>query len=118
MAMPSNTFTVEGLACTDCADRVRAAVNRVDGVRDSQVDYATGKLTVSLAGPNLSSEEIARAARAAGYTLVANRRREGGAIQGFVRFALSKRETTLTVVAGLLTLLGLALVVASVSSWA
>jgi len=78
-------------------------------VSDSQVDHATGTLTVSLAGPDLPTEEIARAVRAAGYTLVTDRRRESGVTLSFARFVLSKRETTLAVVAGLLTLLGLAL---------
>jgi len=83
----------------------------VEDVTDSQVDHAAGTLTVSLAGPDLPTEEIARAVRAAGYTLVVGNpgRRESGATLSFIRFVLSKRETTLTVVAGLLTLLGLAL---------
>ncbi|GAG18321.1 unnamed protein product, partial [marine sediment metagenome] len=118
MAMPSKTFTVEGLTCTDCAERVRAAVNQVEGVRDSQVDYATGRLTVSLARSNLPLEEITRAVRKAGYTLVTGRRRRNGTVPGLARFVLARHQTRLTVVAGLLTLLGLALVVASVPSWA
>jgi len=107
--MPTETFTVEGLTCIDCAARVQAAVSQVEGVSDSQVDHIAGTLTVSLAGPDLPAEEIARAVRAAGYTLATERRRKNGAIISFIRFVLSKRETTLTVVAGLLTLLGLAL---------
>jgi len=115
--MPTKTFIVEGLACADCAERVRAAVNQVDGVRDSQVDHATGRLTVSLAGPELPTEGIARAIRRAGYTLVTDRRRERGAMLGLVQFILSKHHTRLTVVAGVMTLLGLALVVAGGPRW-
>ena len=52
--MPTTkTYTVEGLTCPDCAARVRAAVNRVAGVNDSQVDHAAGRLTVWLAAPDL-----------------------------------------------------------------
>ncbi|TEU12574.1 MAG: cation-translocating P-type ATPase, partial [Anaerolineales bacterium] len=116
--MPSKTFTVEGLVCIDCAERIRAAVNQVEGVSDSQVDYATGRLTVLLAGPDLPTEGIARAVRKAGYTLVTGRRRRNGTVPGLARFVLARHQTRLTVVAGLLTLLGLALVVASVPSWA
>jgi Cd2+/Zn2+-exporting ATPase len=43
--------------------------------------------------------------------------REGSSIPGFVRFILSKRETTMTAVAGLLTLLGLALAVVGAPPW-
>ena len=123
--MPTKTFTVEGLTCLDCAERVRAAVSQVESVNDCQVDHTTGTLTVSLAGSDLPTEEIARAVRAAGYTLAsenldkggANRRREGGSILSFVRFVLSKRETTLTAVAGLLTLLGLPLALVDSPPW-
>ena len=107
--MPTKTFTVAGLTCLDCAARVRATVSQVGGVSDCQVDHAAGTLTVSSAEPDLPMEQIARAVSAAGYTLVTDRRPERGPILGFVRFVFSERGTTLTAVAGLLTLLGLAL---------
>jgi len=84
----------------------------VEGVSDCQVDHAAGTLTVSLAEPDLPTEQIARAVSAAGYTLVTDRRRQRRPILGFARFVFSKRGTTLIAVAGLLTLLGLALSVA------
>jgi len=115
--MPTKTYTVEGLTCLDCADRVRAAVSQVEGVSDCQVDHATGMLTVSLTTPDLATGEIARAVKAAGYTLGTDGRREGNPILGFVRFILSKRETTMTAVAGLLTLLGLLLAIAGTPPW-
>jgi Cd2+/Zn2+-exporting ATPase len=115
--MPTKTYTVEGLTCVDCAARVRAAVSQVGGVSDCQVDHATGTLTVSSATPDLATEQIVRAVSSAGYTLVADRRREGPPILGFVRFILSKQETTMTAVAALLTLLGLALAVAGAPPW-
>jgi Cd2+/Zn2+-exporting ATPase len=65
----------------------------------------------------LTTEQIARAVSSAGYTLVTDRRREGNLIPGLARFILSKRETVLTAVAGLLTLIGLALAVAGAPPW-
>ena len=123
--MPTKTFTVEGLTCIDCAKRVRAAVSRVEGVDDCQVDHAAGTLTVSPAGPDLPTEKIARAVRAAGYALVTDRRPEPcpadrtgrRPILGFARFLLSERETTPTAVAGLLTLLGLILALVDSPLW-
>ena len=133
--MPTKTFTVAGLTCIDCAARVRAAVSRVEGVSDCQVDHAAGTLTVSLAEPDLPTEQIARAVESAGYTLVTDRSKSriepvvatlvaflpgrlksslqnrDLPILGFVRFVFSERGTTLTAVAGLLTLLGLILMV-------
>jgi len=110
--MPTKTFTVAGLTCIDCAARVQAAVSQVEGVSGCQVDHAAGTLTVScytMTMPDLPSEEIARAVSSTGYTLVTERRSESRPILGFLRFVLSKRETRLTAVAALLTLLGLAL---------
>ncbi len=107
--MPTKTFTVEGLTCIDCAERVRATVERVEGLSDIRVDHLTGVLTVSLAEPESLTKEIAKAVRAAGYALATDRRREGGTLLNFARFIFSKRETTLTAVAALLTLLGLIL---------
>ena len=110
--MPTKTFTVAGLTCIDCAARVQAAVSQVEGVSGCQVDHAAGTLTVScytMTMPDLPSEQIARAVSSTGYTLVTERRSEGRPILGFLRFVLSKRETTLTAIAALLTLLGLAL---------
>ena len=133
--MPTKTFTVAGLTCIDCAARVRAAVSQVEGVSDCQVDHAAGTLTVSLAEPDLPTEQIARAVESAGYTLVTDRSKSriepvvatlvaflpgrlksslqnrDLPILGFVRFVFSERGTTLTAVAGLLTLLGLILMV-------
>jgi len=115
--MPTKTFTVAGLTSVDCAERVQAAVCQVEGVSDCQVDHATGTLTVSLATPELPTEQIAKAVESAGYTLATQtpdrgrpgRRWEKWPILGFARFVLSRREMTLTAVPGLLTLLGLTL---------
>ncbi|MCK4472281.1 MAG: cation-translocating P-type ATPase, partial [Anaerolineae bacterium] len=115
--MPTKTFKIAGLTCIDCAARVRATVSRVEGVDDCQVDHAIGTLIVSFAEPDVATEKIARAVSAAGHTLVtedtdkgeSNRHRENRPLLGFARFVFSKRETTLAAVAGLLTLLGLAL---------
>ena len=119
--MPTKTFIVEGLTCLDCAARVRASVCQVEGVDNCQVDHAAGTLTISSTMPDLAVEQVAGAVRSAGYTLVTEPasafRREGSSILGFVRFILSKRETRMTAVAGLLTLLGLALGVADAPPW-
>ena len=123
--MPTKTFAVGGLTCIDCAERVQAAVGQVEGVSECQVDHATGTLTVSLATPELPTAEIAEAVESAGYTLAAQTPARGRArrgwqrwpIVGFSRFVVSRRETTLAAIAGLLALLGLALTAAGAPSW-
>jgi Cd2+/Zn2+-exporting ATPase len=113
----SKTYVVEGLTCTDCAARVCAAVNQVQGVSDCEADPATGMLKVSLDVLDLPTEPIARAVRNAGYTLVARRTREHHPIPGFVRFVLARTETALTVVAAALALAGLVASAAGAPSW-
>jgi Cd2+/Zn2+-exporting ATPase len=92
-------------------------VGKVDGVVDSQADHLTGTLTVSLSRPDVSPTRIAEAVSSAGYSLVSKRPDPQQPLAGFVRFVLSKRDTTLAAVAGLLTLLGLVLSLAGVPGW-
>ena len=115
--MPIKTFTIAGPTCTDCARRVEATVNQVDGVEECHADPTRGTLTVSLAMPDLPTEPIAEAVSAAGYTLVTGRSGQDRSLLGFARFVLSSSETRLTAVAGLLTLLGLALAAAGAPPW-
>ncbi len=113
----SQTFAVTGLTCVDCARRVEAAIEQVDGVVGSQVDYATGQANIAITGADWPTEQLVQAVRGAGHNLVVEQRRgpEPGAM-AFIRFLFSQRETRLTVVAGLLTLLGLGLGLFSVEA--
>ena len=112
--MESKTFPVTGLTCSDCADRLRTAVGSVDGVSDTEIDLGTGTLTVSFFVPDLPAEEIARVIQAEGFGLGGERNRDPAPL-GFLRFALSRTDTRLALVAGLLTLLSLALSLVRVS---
>lgn len=120
--MPEKSYRVEGLHCADCAARVQAAVGRVAGIGEAIVDPATGKLTVRLEGPGVPDEKIAEAVQQAGYRLVdEGSDPEGGAPKrggephgGFGRFLWGRGETRLTVIAGLLTVLGLLLSLAGI----
>jgi len=115
--LESKTFTVTGLTCRDCAERVEAAVSRVQGVQECRADATSGTLTVSLAAPDVPTEPIAKAVSAAGYTLVSRDEGRRRPTVGFAQFILSKQETRLTALAGLLTLFGLAAAIASAPPW-
>lgn len=62
----SNTRThiVEGMTCTSCAGRVTAAVADVAGVESTDVDLATGTLTVT---GEAEDSQVREAITAAGY---------------------------------------------------
>lgn len=83
------------------------AAREIDGISRSQVDLAAGTLTVTFSG-ELDVRQIGRAVASTGHGLVIGPRQQEPALQGFVKFLFSRRGTTLTAVAGLVTLLGLA----------
>ncbi len=83
------------------------AVKALDGIADCRVDLAVGTMTVAYHGPDLDVPRLTRAVESAGYTLLLRRTLDAQPLIGFVRFLLSQRGTTLTVVAGLSTAIGL-----------
>ena len=108
--MPTKTYKVEGLSCIDCAGQIQAAVSRLDEVAACRVDYATGRLTVQVNVPDFDVAPVARIVAESGHTLRTDRSpgQSGHPVVAFARFLFSRRDTALTAIAGILTLLGLA----------
>ncbi len=65
----TTTYTVQGMTCGHCASSVKEEVSEVAGVRDVQVDLATGGLTVTSEQP-VDVAAIRGAVKDAGYQLV------------------------------------------------
>ncbi len=105
--MKIKTFRVEGLSCVDCAARVRAAVGRVEGVDECDVDYATGTLKVTLTDEEPIAQ-IARAVSNVGYRLVS----PPGEEEGETEKEFAQRDMVRTGIAALFTLIGLGLAAA------
>jgi Zn2+/Cd2+-exporting ATPase len=106
--METHTYRVEGLTCVDCAGRIEAAVGRLDGVQGAEANAATGMLTFKVSTPEFDVGPVARIVADTGHKLVM----EPGAQRpagGFMRFMLGSPATTLTAIAGVLVLVGLAL---------
>ncbi len=106
------TYTVAGLACSDCAGRIEALVGQAAGVEACTVDAATGQLTLRVHAPDFELAPVAQIVAETGHRLVTEPRRrapEGTPLAAFARFLVSRRETTLTVIAAGLTLGGLLL---------
>lgn len=61
------TFTVEGMTCQHCVNRVMEAVNSIDGA-SALVKLKKGVVVVSLERP-ISNETIQNAIEGAGYTV-------------------------------------------------
>ena len=64
----TTTFTVAGMTCGHCERAVTEEISAVPGVRDGQIDLATGAVIVTASRP-LDRADIARAIDEAGYTL-------------------------------------------------
>lgn len=119
----TKTYTIEGLSCKDCAARIQGAVGQMEGVRECTVDPLAGTITVELGTLEVPLTEMTRVVDKTGHRLLVEKeralqdtaraaekpRRPARAVIGFARFILSRRETTLTAIAALLTVLGLGL---------
>ncbi|MFD2416069.1 heavy-metal-associated domain-containing protein [Amycolatopsis pigmentata] len=66
--MTEASYTVKGMTCGHCVASVTEEVGEIAGVRDVDVDLATGRLTVASDAP-IPAERIAAAVTEAGYVL-------------------------------------------------
>lgn len=63
--MDTIELKIEGMSCDHCADHVRGALERVDGVEAASVDLEGGRATVRARG--VATAELTAAVEAAGY---------------------------------------------------
>ena len=66
--MTTSTFTVVGMTCGCCANKVRDEVGKVDGVGSVDVDVATGSVSVTSDVP-VATDNVKAAVETAGYQL-------------------------------------------------
>ena len=66
--MSTSTWTVVGMTCGHCVSAVTEEVGGLPGVRDVEVDLASGAVTVTSDGA-LDRAEVAAAVDEAGYAL-------------------------------------------------
>jgi copper ion binding protein len=67
--MTTTTYTVKGMTCDHCVRAVSAEIARLDGVREVNVDLATGAVTVTSDAP-LEAHAVSAAVDEAGYKLI------------------------------------------------
>ncbi|MBB5518364.1 heavy-metal-associated domain-containing protein [Amphiplicatus metriothermophilus] len=60
-------FAIENMTCPTCPISVRAAMNRVDGVKSVEVDFDTKTATVVYDPARTTAAEIAAASTKVGY---------------------------------------------------
>jgi copper chaperone len=69
MSGTAHEYVVTGMTCDHCVLSVREEVSEVAGVRDVEVDLATGRLTVT--GEGVSDDAVRAAVEEAGYGVAA-----------------------------------------------
>jgi P-type Cu+ transporter len=63
----TKTLKIEGMTCAACAKAVERATRKLDGVVESNVNYATEKLNISYEPSKVRVSEIKKAVEKAGY---------------------------------------------------
>jgi copper ion binding protein len=64
----TSTYTVTGMSCEHCVRAVTEEVSAIAGVRDVEVDLASGRVSVT-SERELTRSEVAEAVDEAGYQL-------------------------------------------------
>lgn len=64
------TFKVEGMTCSACANRIEKVVKKLEGVENSNVNFASEKLTVKVDEDLVKTSQIKAAVEKAGYKLI------------------------------------------------
>jgi copper chaperone CopZ len=65
----TQTFSIDGMTCDNCAKHVREALLELPGVHSAAVDLAAARATVE-ADAAVPREQVAAALDEAGYTLI------------------------------------------------
>ena len=63
-------FKIEGMSCTACAAAIERTVNKMDGVEDAVVNYATENLSVTYDDSSVHAPAIVSAIEKIGYGAV------------------------------------------------
>ena len=64
--MATRVYQVKGMSCDHCKMAVKKAIGGIAGVRDVDVDLATGRVTVTYEG-DLDDRQVREAVEDAGY---------------------------------------------------
>lgn len=67
--MKKYSLPVEGMTCASCVARVEKVVNKIDGLENVSVNFATEKVTFDTENENFDLKEVAEAVEAYGYKI-------------------------------------------------
>src|SRR5690554_2393240 len=64
------TFPVTGMICVGCASSVENILNKMDGVTEAGVNFASNTVLVSYDSKNVSKEQLKSKMQRAGYDII------------------------------------------------
>lgn len=70
--MATKSLTITGMTCASCAKAVERATKKIEGVTESNVNFATEKLSIDFDETKVSSKDIQVAVEKAGYNVVSD----------------------------------------------
>jgi len=68
------TYKIEGMTCTACANAVEKATSKTEGVKNAVVNYASEKLTIEYDSDLVSLADLKRVVEDTGYKLVVEKK--------------------------------------------
>jgi len=101
--MKKNTFAITGMHCASCATIITKALQKIEGVKEAQVNYATEKATVVFDEQGVSIDDMNTAVTQYGYSFISDEGTEKtkdalfGATEKSQERALQKAKTEFVV---------------------
>ena len=110
MAEKIQVYEISGMDCPDCARKIADGVQKLPGVQLSELNFATGKLTIT---GESDSQAIEQRVRALGYDLKKadeiSQKTAPRRSKGFLHFLWQRYETRLAILGAILVIPGLVL---------
>jgi len=94
--MNKKNFKIEGMTCSACVNRVQRVVNKLDGVQNANVNFATETLSVEFDEEKLNNENIESAVVKAGYGVKKNLKTYTFKVEGMTCSACASRVERVT----------------------
>lgn len=94
--MIKNTFKIEGMTCSACANRVERVTKKLQGVEEASVNFATETLMMKYDEAKLSKEQIEQTVEKAGYKVHKNTKNYSFDIEGMTCSACANKVAKVT----------------------
>ena len=94
--MEQNTFKIDGMTCSACANRVERVVKKMDGVEEASVNFATETLLVKFDEAKIDAPKIEEAIVKAGYSVRKDMRNYTFKVEGMSCSACANRVERIT----------------------